>query len=81
MSETTKANLERALHAHIANEEETNPVITGYVLAASLSYVDDDSGAYWFDAQDNQAAHVSRGLTALLSDWMKLATEVTSDDD
>ena len=39
MSEATKANLKRALHAHIANEEETNPVITGFVLALSLIHI------------------------------------------
>ena len=72
MSDATKAALELALAAHIADEEENPQIVTGYILAAAITSFNDAEAnrhEYWFDCPDNQPAHTTRGLSSLLDEW------------
>lgn len=72
MSAETKAALEAALQAHINDESEDEEFVTGYVLQATATSFDAESGranSYWFYAQENQPVHVTLGLASMLDSW------------
>jgi len=64
MSDDTKANLEAALHAHIADEQDGRIVTDWAMVVASTTVEDIGTGAtfYQFQANTGQPAHVSYGL-------------------
>ena len=64
MSEQTKAALEAALTAHIADVTDGN-LLTDYgIIAASTSMdaIGTGSTVYFYEANEGQPAHVSYGL-------------------
>lgn len=64
MSEQTKADLEAAVAAHIADKTDGN-ILTDWALVIASSAMEDiGTGAtvYLFESNDNQPAHVSFGL-------------------
>lgn len=84
MSAETKAELEAALQAHLTDESPDNILVTGYLYGASLAIFDEGNSTrhtYWFDAQDNQPPHVTRGLADMLSEWSCGTTMSYSGDD
>jgi DNA-directed RNA polymerase subunit E'/Rpb7 len=80
MSTATKAALDAAVAAHIADKTDGD-VLTDYALViASTSMEDIGTGAtsYLFEANGNQPAHVSFGL---LSYAMHSSVWLSDDDD
>lgn len=80
MSDQTKTALIQALTHHITDETDSGVIITGLVLCASLAEVEETAASYWFDVQDDQPAHHTRGLVELLNDWAKRGTQMDTDD-
>lgn len=81
MSDTTKAALDQAIAAHIADECD-NSILTGYVLHAShtnLEQIDRGATGYFMEHGENQAYHVSLGLAHQAV--MALQTDFGDDDD
>lgn len=84
MSETTRAALETALQAHIADElEDTGLLVTDYILGAATSSFTNHTEnrfEYWFDCRDGQASHSTRGLADLTTEWATGNTLFQEDD-
>lgn len=83
MSAETKAALEAALAAHIADETDTGAILTGYVLHAS--YIDtglDSRGStgYFAEFHEGQPYHVGYGLAHQLVDHYHVIWEDDDDD-
>ena len=68
MSAETKAALDDALAAHIADEAEQEVIVTGYVGMVSFvaSDMDPEATGYWSLYADHQPHHVAVGLSSLL---------------
>lgn len=82
MSEQTKAALDAAIAAHIADECDEPTIVTGYVLHAahlSTENIDRGSTGYFAEYGEQQAYHVCLGLAAQLH--QKLKDEMDWDDD
>lgn len=81
MSTETKAAMEAAIAAHMA--EDGGGILTGYVLKATSVSMGDDIGtvhSQW-DYLDDQPIHVTLGLTEALHidvrNWYEYGLEIT----
>lgn len=82
MSDTTKADLDAALAAHIADECEGG-IITGYVPQAayfSENTLDHGTTGYLREFADNQAYHIGYGLASQLLDSYRNPDYADDDD-
>lgn len=82
MSEQTKAALDAAIAARIADECDEPTIVTGYVLHAahlSTENIDRGSTGYFAEYADQQPFHVCVGLAHQLT--QKLALDYEDDDD
>lgn len=73
MSAETKAALDAALQAHIA-DETNGSIVTGYVLLASnqdIEKLDQEVTGYWREVYTHQAMHTTVGLAVLLADQLR----------
>lgn len=77
MSDQTKANLEAALEAHIADETEGG-MVTGYVTHVAYQRVDLGSASgYRVVTGTDQAFHVGLGLVHMLTENFDAASMFT----
>lgn len=70
MSTQTKAALDEAIAAHVADEQEGGGIVTGYVLltsSANVEQLQNESTAYLFEAAELQPFHVGLGLAHRLT--------------
>lgn len=80
MSAQTKAALDEAIAAHVADVQDGGGIVTGYVLLTSSANVEqlkNEATAYLFEAAELQPFHVGLGLAHRLI----LMLERQTDDD
>jgi hypothetical protein len=66
MSAETKAAVEKALEAHMADEHEMQTVLTGYILQAVGQSVHDDRDLLCYCGLTGQSGVVTQGLLAYI---------------
>ena len=82
MSAETKAALDAALAAHMADEVGEATMLTGYVIHAShvsAASIDSGSTMYFAEYAERQPFHVCLGLAVQLTSRLK--TELVEGDD
>ena len=83
MSLETKAALDAALAAHIADEGE-NHILTGYALIAcgmNTDNFDRESTNYFYEWADSQPFHSSIGLAHVMVDYLTAWRGEPDEDD
>lgn len=73
MSDATKAALDEAIQAHIADEADGS-IVTAYVLLAAnqtVEELDKHLTGFWREVSEGQAMHTTIGLAILLADQLR----------
>jgi hypothetical protein len=84
MSDATKAALDAALNAHIADVTEENALVTAYVIHAAYITIgteDRRTTGYMSEFADDQPYHTGLGLSVHLVELYKAGAFEEDDDD